>query len=861
MPRGGADRGRGNRPSTPPPRQDGHAGDGERASGGGGDAADYRRRPPKNFRNYNRSGGGRGSRFYGKSRNYNNENDRRNFKKPKFDVGERLKEVDLGITEYVGDTEGFTGTIKERYSDFAVHEINMKGEVAKLTDQRIPEDPEDSIDIEDLKKKIPQDVWEKVAKIAECSDVEIDVTDMDREQRKCIHQLVKKMTRVYSETKDVGDKKLMVFTKEYSKNTRDNRKDWSARGGDYCHFILYKSNMDTMDALNQISGSLGLKSNIFSYAGTKDRRAITTQWISVKKMNPQKILRAAKNIRGAFVGNFKFEKESLKLGKLYGNKFTIALRNVTASNDVIDKGMISLRDKGFINYYGLQRFGAIAAIPTYAIGRALLQGNWAEAVDLILKPREGEQDLQLAEAREVYSKTKDARQAHDKIGRTDKIEAKLLQGLNIRGQTNFHGALDEIPRNTLLMYIHAYQSKVWNDIVTRRIKEFGLKPIVGDLVYANPEAKDEFVLVDTVHHEVEENKNDASESKATKTVETKEKKTDAPLEDSTNAGKTNTAEREKMDEKIEDDKSSVNSDDDRPPPEVKILTEQDLSNYTVFDIVMPQPGWKVVYPPYAKSWFDEQLQKDCLTPELKQKNKKYSLGGSYRKILEVPKYLSWKIIRYKDQRADLILSDMDELRDMEPIKDEPEGQFKALIVEMSLKSSTYATMALREVLKCDTSSQTHAAQSAAFYKAHEKQEDKNKEPNQQTQQSTDTSEAESIPHVENLQLNDGSSDQPNQPEDETSDNKSNSSTKTLLVDSEEEACRILESNNTAMKNSCEDSSGEDELAKSVLVEPNPMGNSTIDEKSANTSVLAEPQKHETDPTNDSGIDANVSIQT
>ena len=133
--------------------------------------------------------------------------------------------------------------------------------------------------------------------------------------------------------------------------------------------------MDTMDALNQIAKVIRLKPSIFSYAGTKDRRAKTTQWVSVKKINPKNIMSATRSVKGAYVGNFKFEKLPLKLGKLDGNRFTIALRNVTAADDLIEKAMVSLRDNGFINYYGLQRFGTIAAIPTYEIGKALLQGN------------------------------------------------------------------------------------------------------------------------------------------------------------------------------------------------------------------------------------------------------------------------------------------------------------------------------------------------------------------------------------------------------------------------------------------------------------------------------------------------------
>jgi tRNA pseudouridine13 synthase len=81
----------------------------------------------------------------------------------------------------------------------------------------------------------------------------------------------------------------------------------------------------------------------------------------------------------------------------------------------------------------------------------------------------------------------------------------------------------------------------------------------------------------------------------------------------------------------------------------------------------------------------------------------FSLTGAYRRVFIKPENFTWKFMKYQGQNADLIISDYSKmLKDPEP-QDEPEGEHKALILDFVLPPSAYATMALREVMKCDTS--------------------------------------------------------------------------------------------------------------------------------------------------------------
>ena len=66
--------------------------------------------------------------------------------------------------------------------------------------------------------------------------------------------------------------------------------------------------------------------------------------------------------------------------------------------------------------------------------------------------------------------------------------------------------------------------------------------------------------------------------------------------------------------------------------------------------------------------------------------------------------MSWRWIRYDDVKQPLVLTDKDRLNGIEEPQSVLDGKYWALQMELTLPTSTYATMALREVLRSDTSS-------------------------------------------------------------------------------------------------------------------------------------------------------------
>lgn len=165
-----------------------------------------------------------------------------------------------------------------------------------------------------------------------------------------------------------GHKAVRAFHHIPNEKKRRRKPDWPKERGEYCHFSLYKENKDTMQAINLLAKCIKVKPDRFAYAGTKDGRAITVQRVSVFRVDAKNLQGLNKVLNNIRLGNFEFKKRPLKLGDLTGNTFVIVLRNVTGSKDQVEEAMASLKGNGFINYFGLQRFGSSESA-THSIGK------------------------------------------------------------------------------------------------------------------------------------------------------------------------------------------------------------------------------------------------------------------------------------------------------------------------------------------------------------------------------------------------------------------------------------------------------------------------------------------------------------
>uniref|UniRef100_J3L4J8 TRUD domain-containing protein n=1 Tax=Oryza brachyantha TaxID=4533 RepID=J3L4J8_ORYBR len=656
-----------------------------------------------------------------------------------------LSEPDVGISRFASDVPGFRGALKQRYSDFVVHEVALDGSLVRLTSFDLPDSErvdakEGAVDeaqaLESFRLLCGEADCEALRgfleRVSEGGDSDVSPiilsADADKAHRSEVHDFFKRnFESLLTDTVEHSDgiqRCIRVRLKQGRPERRDvdgrrrNRKGTASSGwrddmpfdsrgsiiwpdhlGKFIRFHLYKENKDTQEALGKISKMLGLQPRSFGFAGTKDKRAVTTQQVTVFKVQASRLVALNRKLIGIKVGDFSYVKEGLALGQLMGNRFTIILRSVVAeSEDVIKAAIDGLIKSGFINYYGLQRFGS-GSVPNHQIGAALLRGEWRNAVQLILDPREG--------VREHFKEYGDIDTALRNFPRFLITERAILQRLK-KYPGNYLQALMAIPRTLRLMYVHSYQSYLWNHAASMRVEKYGISRVVeGDLVYKKESPYEQGVL------------NVISEDD----------------------GLTNSYEMNTCCETLPEEMMNF----------VKKVDSEDLSKslYTFEDVVLPLPGSETLFPGNEVAViYHEMAKKDGINLRESVHGVKdfsiTSMKGGYRRVIQRPIDFEWDPITYTDEQTSLVETDLDVMSEARPLKvnellsdgissctshdsgltaplyvsesingaslleAESIGSpdlLKKLAVKLAftLPASSYATMAIRELMKTSTS--------------------------------------------------------------------------------------------------------------------------------------------------------------
>ena len=642
-----------------------------------------------------------------------------------------IKEEEVGITEFMcPENPGFKCVLKHRYSDFIVNEIGMDGKVVWIKESQedisnilAENKEEDKIKKEELTEEKAEEIIKNkfsqflngkekeglsnlvsnyILKVHQVNDsIEVNFLD-DKDKRRQLHENIREyFPFLDSETieyKEIKEKKIKIryMTKE---NMFKRRKVFPDKNKNILLFSLLKRNMDTIGAIEYISRLLHRTPKTIKFAGNKDKRGITTQRISCYNTLPNEVINITKNKRwnkNVEISNFSFSDKELRLGLLKGNQFCVCfrfvegLKNIKSDLDLITK---SINEKGFINYFGMQRFG-VGNVPTHIIGKFVIKKLWKEAFAKILTTEamfDAMKQVGLTaidvqkEIFDLEDKNKQMTIITDILKILPKFtnENKLLFNYKKIGKNSYQSAFKSLSKQLQVLYPHSYQSYIWNKTVSHRISKYGRKLIIGDIVKK--------------HESLYQEKN-------------QEEDCDIGDEEENDDKKNKIKEEENKNEKM--DKIFIDNFD--------YITEGNINKYKFEDLVIPIVGYEIYYPKNdIKDYIEELLKKDELSfKDFEYQSVNFNSTGYFRKVIEKPlNNVTYEIINHDEPDIDL----QTPYYNVEPHPKVSGSKYTSIRFVFQLPQSTYATMLFRELTKKSSSGTYQAGLSKDIKESKENQ--------------------------------------------------------------------------------------------------------------------------------------------
>ncbi|RMF72010.1 MAG: tRNA pseudouridine(13) synthase TruD, partial [Planctomycetota bacterium] len=124
--------------------------------------------------------------------------------------------------------------------------------------------------------------------------------------------------------------------------------------GTHTYFVLEKRGLSTMNAVADIARALDVPRRQIGYAGLKDARAVTRQWMSVEHVEPDRVSQL--ELPRMRVLDVTRHTNKLRLGHLRGNAFRIRVRHTEPRRLAeLQDALARLAQLGAPNYFGHQR--------------------------------------------------------------------------------------------------------------------------------------------------------------------------------------------------------------------------------------------------------------------------------------------------------------------------------------------------------------------------------------------------------------------------------------------------------------------------------------------------------------------------
>jgi len=243
---------------------------------------------------------------------------------------------------------------------------------------------------------------------------------------------------------------------------------------------IVKNSWNTLDAIDFIARKLGIARGLISRAGLKDRYALATQYLSYRGDLKRGL--AEKNLTVTPIGK---SDQPVTPAVLRGNKFTVTLRSLDKGEpEKMARNFGEINKTGLPNYFDDQRFGSAWHKQGF-FARALILGHYQGALKLLL-------------CHSYAGETKTARDFKkfclEHWGEWDEIflrsprEYQKVIAFLVQNPGDFKDAVKQLDREMLNLYLLAYQSYIFNEILCRIITDHSRQTVdipysVGHMIF------------------------------------------------------------------------------------------------------------------------------------------------------------------------------------------------------------------------------------------------------------------------------------------------------------------------------------------------------------------------------------------